>query len=89
MHLPADGEYFIVVVDEKGRDGKYALSIGTIEDFSGENFLVILPMSWLETKLFVNDYLSAGVFFLALAAAPAVAVLIVVKKKSRRRISKI
>ncbi|MCE2508014.1 MAG: hypothetical protein J4G04_01725 [Nitrosopumilaceae archaeon] len=88
-HLPADGKYFIVVVDEKGRDGKYALAIGTIEDFSGENLLVILPMGWLETKLFVNDYLSIGVFFLALAAAPAVAALAVIRKKSRRNVSKI
>ena len=88
-HIPADGKYFIVVMDEKGRDGKYALAIGTIEDFSGENLLVILPMGWLETKLFVNDYLSIGVFFLALTAAPAVAALAVIRKKSRRNVSKI
>ena len=88
-HIPADGKYFIVVMDEKGRDGKYTLAIGTIEDFSGENLLVILPMGWLETKLFVNDYLSIGVFFLALTAAPAVAALAVIRKKSRRNVSKI
>lgn len=87
--LPADGKYFVAVMDEKGQDGKYTLAIGTIEDFSGENLLVVLPMAWFETKLFVNDYLSVGIFFFTLAAAPAVAVLAVIRKKSRRNISKI
>ena len=88
-HLPAAGKYFIVVMDEKGRDGKYALSIGTVEDFSGENLLLVLPMAWLETKLFVNDYLSVGAFFFALAAVPAVVALALIRKKSRRNVPKI
>jgi len=88
-HLPAEGEYFIVVVDEGGRDGKYALAIGTIEDFSGENLLAVLPMAWLETKLFVNDYLSVGMALLALAAVPAAIVLAVIRKRSRRNIPRI
>lgn len=87
-HLPAEGKYFIVVTDEEGRDGKYALSVGTIEDFSGENILVVLPLWWLETKLFVDDYLSAGLFFFALAAVPTVATLAIIRKKSRRSVSK-
>lgn len=87
--LPADGKYFIVVVDEKGQDGKYALSVGTIEDFSDENILVVLPMAWLETKLFVNDYLSIGILFLALTAAPLAAALAVIKKRSHRSVSEI
>ena len=87
--IPADGKYFIVVADEKGRDGKYVLAVGTIEDFSGENLLAVLPMAWLETKLFVNDYISLWIFFLALAAAPAVAALAVIRRRSRRRVSKV
>lgn len=86
-HVSADGKYFIVVTDEKGRDGRYALSVGTIEDFSDENFLVALPMAWLETKLFVNDYISIGILFFALAAVPTIVVLVVIKR-SRRRVSK-
>ena len=78
-----------MVVDERGRDGKYALAVGTIEDFSGENLLAVLPMAWLETKLFVNDYLSVGMAFLVLAAVPAVMVLAVIRKRSRRNIPKI
>ena len=86
-HLPADGRYFIVVADE-GRDGKYALAIGPTDDFSGENLLAALPMAWLETKLFVDDYISLGIFSV-LAAVPAVAALAVIRKKSRQSISRI
>ncbi len=37
-----DGEYFVVVMDERNQSGKYSLAIGTIEDFSGEDFFTIL-----------------------------------------------
>ena len=87
--IPVDGKYFIVVADEEGRDGKYVLAVGTIEDFSGENLLAVLPMAWLETKLFVGDYLSLGILFLALAAAPAVAALAIIRRRSRQSISKV
>ena len=63
MLLPADGEYFIVVLDEKNQKGKYSLAVGTIEDFSGENMFLILPQSWWDTKIFVNDYMSIGILF--------------------------
>ena len=87
-YLPTDGKYFIVVVDEKGQDGKYALSVGTIEDFSGENLLAVIATGWFDTKLFVNDYLSVGIFFFALAAIPTAVVLAVIRKKSRRGASR-
>ncbi|MFB5636557.1 MAG: hypothetical protein ACE5RB_08005, partial [Nitrosopumilus sp.] len=40
--LSTDGEYFIIVLDEKNQKGKYSLAIGTIEDFSSENIFLIL-----------------------------------------------
>ena len=86
-HILTDGRYFIVVADDTGRDGKYAFSIGTIEDFSGEDFLVTLPVAWLETKIFVNDYLSVGVFFSILIIVPAIVVLLIIRRL-RLRISK-
>jgi hypothetical protein len=61
--LAADGKYFIVVLDEKNQNGKYSLAIGTIEDFSGENMFLIIPQSWWDTKIFVNDYISIGILF--------------------------
>lgn len=85
--LPSDGKYFIVVVDKEGQDGKYALSVGTIEDFSGEALLVAIATGWFETKLFVNDYLSLMIFFSALAAIPAASALALIRKKSRPSVS--
>ena len=56
--IPEDGQYFILVLDEKNQSGKYSLAIGTIEDFSGADFFTILPKAWFDTKIFVNDYSS-------------------------------
>ena len=84
--IPADGKYFIVVMDEKNQSGKYSLAIGTIEDFSGENVFIILPKAWLDTKLFVNDYYSIGILFFALIAIPSVLALIVFRKRSKRNV---
>ena len=77
----ADGQYFIVVMDEKNQSGKYSLAIGTIEDFSGGDFFTILPKAWLDTKLFVNDYLSIGILISILIAIPAIPTLIAIKKR--------
>jgi len=63
LEIPHDGEYFLVVADEKNQKGKYSLAIGTIEDFSGENMFLILPQSWWDTKIFVNDYTSIFILF--------------------------
>ena len=52
--IPEDGQYFILVLDEKNQSGKYSLAIGTIEDFSGSDFFTILPKAWFDTKIFVN-----------------------------------
>jgi len=87
--IPADGEYFIVVMDEKNQEGKYSLVIGTIEDFSGGDFFTILPKAWLDTKLFVNDYASIGILFLVLVSIPAIPTLIVARRRSHRNISEI
>ena len=57
--LPADGTYHLSVFDRNSNPGKYALAIGTIEDFSAYDFFTLLPYAWLATKLLVNDYFSA------------------------------
>jgi hypothetical protein len=80
--IPADGKYFIVVMDEKNQSGKYSLAIGTIEDFSGADFFTILPKAWVDTKLFVNDYVSLGIFFFILVSLFTIPTLIVLRKKS-------
>ncbi|MDQ2686150.1 MAG: hypothetical protein M3Y25_09960 [Thermoproteota archaeon] len=47
--------------------GKFSLAIGKVEDFSVLDFFVVIPYSWVNVKLFFNDYLSltAGVTFLS------------------------
>jgi hypothetical protein len=77
----ADGQYFIVVIDENNQSGKYSLAIGTIEDFSGGDFFTILPKAWLDTKLFVNDYLSIGILISILIAITFIPTLIVFRKR--------
>ena len=81
LELPMDGEYFIIVVDEKNQSGKYSLAIGTIEDFSGSDFFTILPKAWFDTKLFVNDYFSLVVFFGILFGIPLLIVSVVLQKR--------
>lgn len=80
--IPADGKYFIVVMDEKNQNGKYSLAIGTIEDFSGTDIFTILPKAWFDTKLFVNDYVSIGIFFFVLILIFTIPTLIILRKKS-------
>ena len=89
--IPFDGTYFIVVMDEKNEKGKYSLAIGTIEDFSGGDLFLILPKAWFDTKLFVNDYFSIGIFFFVLLMIPIISIMVIMKKRknSLRNISKI
>ena len=82
-NLPYDGKYFVVVMDEKNQDGKYSLAIGTIEDFSGVDLFTILPKAWIETKLFVNDYLSIAIFFLIISTMVVIPVYLIIRKKKR------
>ena len=79
----ADGQYYIVVMDEKNQSGKYSLAIGTIEDFTGEDFFTILPKTWLDTKLFVDDFTSIGILIAILFAIPTIPALIIIRKGKR------
>lgn len=79
--IPADGTYFLVVMDEKNQSGKYSLAIGTIEDFSLVDFFTVLPKAWIDTKLFVNDYNSVTISILILIGFVIVPTLIIFRKK--------
>ncbi len=72
--------------DEKNQAGKYSLAIGTIEDFSGENMFIILPKSWLETKLFVNDHTSIAISILILIGLIIIPTVLVIKKIKRKKL---
>ena len=83
--IPADGQYFILVSDEKNQSGKYALAVGTIEDFSGSDFFTTLPKAWFETKLFFNDYVSFIIGISILVGFPIIIFLIIFRNKIFRR----
>ncbi|MCV0400831.1 MAG: hypothetical protein K5777_02435 [Nitrosopumilus sp.] len=85
MEIPMDGKYFIIVLDEKNQEGKYSLAIGTIEDFSDENIFLILPQSWWDTKIFVNDYISIGILFLIIIILILI-IGLVMKRKIKKKI---
>jgi hypothetical protein len=82
--IPADGTYFLVVMDEKNQNGKYSLAIGTVEDFSLVDFFTLLPKAWIDTKLFVDDYNSITVSVLILFGLASVLALAIFRKKLMR-----
>ena len=83
--IPDDGQYFILVSDEKNQSGKYALAVGTIEDFSGSDFFTTLPKAWFETKLFFNDYVSFIIGISILVGFPIMILSIIFRNKIFRR----
>jgi len=83
--IPEDGQYFILVLDEKNQSGKYSLAIGTIEDFSGADFFTILPKAWFDTKIFVNDYAGLAIGLSILVGIPVMLSLIILRNKIFRR----
>jgi hypothetical protein len=83
--IPEDGQYFILVLDEKNQSGKYSLAIGTIEDFSGADFFTILPKAWFDTRIFVNDYAGLGIGISILVGIPVMLSLIILRNKIFRR----
>ena len=85
--IPEDGQYFILVLDEKNQSGKYSLAIGTIEDFSGADFFTILPKAWFDTKIFVNDYSSLFIGLSILIAIPVLISLAILRNKISRKIN--
>jgi len=79
--ITEDGQYFILVMDEKNQSGKYSLAIGTIEDFSGADFFTILPKAWFDTKIFVNDYSSLAIGISILIGIPLLMILAILRNK--------
>ena len=56
LELEAPGTYYMAIFDKNGSTGKLALAIGYIEDFSGNDFVTVLPNAWLESRYFSEDY---------------------------------
>ena len=64
--------------------GKFSLAVGKVEDFSILDFLVLIPYSWINVKLFFNDYLSlafgVSVFVLLVIVLP---ILIILRRRRK------
>jgi len=86
--IPSDGQFFLVVMDERNQSGKYSLAIGKIEDFSGSDFFTILPKAWFDTKLFVNDYLSIAIFLVFFGGIVIIPTTIFIRKKTKLKMVK-
>ena len=84
--LPVSGNYVIVVVDEKNQQGKYSLAVGTIEDFTGGDIFLLLPKAWVDTKLFVGDYVSLGILSLFVVLSFVIMIVLILRKKTRHKI---
>ena len=56
LELEAPGTYYLAVFDKNGSSGKLALAIGYVEDFSGNDFVTVLPNAWLESRYFSEDF---------------------------------
>ena len=62
VELEAPGTYYLAVFDKKGDTGKLALAIGYVEDFSGDDFLTVLPNAWIESRYFSEDFTPLVIF---------------------------
>ena len=62
FELEAPGTYYMAVFDKNGSTGKLALAIGYIEDFSGNDFVTVLPNAWLESRYFSEDFTPLFIF---------------------------
>ena len=56
LEIEAPGKYYMSVFDKTGSSGKLAVAIGYIEDFSGNDFVTVLPNAWLESRYFSEDF---------------------------------
>ena len=56
LEIEAPGTYYMAVFDKNDSTGKLAVAIGYVEDFSGNDFVTVLPNAWLESRYFSEDY---------------------------------
>lgn len=86
------GTYYIVIYNSNDNSdngvqqqtslskfGKFSLAVGKVEDFSILDLLVLIPYSWINVKLFFNDYwsllLGVTIFLSLVIIMPIVLVL--------------
>ena len=80
--IPKDGTYYIAIYDDKS-NGKYSLAIGTVEDFTFVDFFTLLPKSWFDTKIFLEDYLTMSIALIFLIGIPTGIGCVIINKKRK------
>ena len=63
LQIVVSGTYYMAVFDKNGSNGKLALAIGYIEDFSGNDFVTVLPNAWMESRYFSEDFSQLYILF--------------------------
>lgn len=83
--IPSEGQYFVVVYvstpEELRGNSKFTLAVGQIEDFKPIDYVTTLPLAWIKTKLFFEDYIS---IFIVMLVVPLLVVLSVVMIRRRK-----
>lgn len=83
--LPQDGRYYLVVYvggpQELKGSSKFTLAVGEIEDFQPLDYVTTLPLAWLKTKLFFEDYVSILAVILIPSSLASIVILKFVRKK--------
>jgi len=67
LKIEAPGTYYLAVFDKTGSNGKLALAIGYVEDFSGNDFVTVLPNAWLESRYFSEDFMPLVIFIVIIS----------------------
>jgi len=62
LEIEAPGTYYMAVFDKNGSSGKLVVAIGYVEDFSGDDFVTVLPNAWLESRYFSEDFTPLVIF---------------------------
>ena len=83
---PVDATYYLAVYDKQGNNGKLAVAVGYVEDFSALDFMTVLPTAWFESKYFMEDYITPVVAILIMAVIVATTVILVYRIASRIKV---
>jgi hypothetical protein len=83
--IPSEGQYFVVVYvstpEELRGNSKFTLAVGQIEDFKPIDYVTTLPLAWIKTKLFFEDYISIFFVMLVVPLLVVLSVVIIRRKK--------
>ncbi len=88
--IPREGQYFVVVYvsssEELRGNSKFTLAVGQIEDFKPIDYVTTLPLAWIKTKLFFEDYIS--IFAVVLVAPILIASVVMIRRIRKMNIWK-